>query len=54
MPQYVSLSLIERSMTKEQWLSWLTEEVSAIRERFGSDEEALIMWPDDYYEKMEA
>lgn len=37
----------------EALLSWYETEKTKVRERFGSDQEALMYWPDDYYEKME-
>jgi hypothetical protein len=39
---------------KAEWVEWLAEEVETVRQRFGSDEEALTYWPDDYYERMES
>lgn len=50
----VRLADIEPSLSAGQWLTWLAEESTptAVRHRFGDDEEALVYWPDDYYEKM--
>lgn len=39
--------------TVNQLLEWYKGEPSKIRFRFGSHDEALRYWPDDYYQKLE-
>ncbi len=50
--EFCDLNLIEPERSREQWLQWLNEEKTMVRHRFGDDEEAMELWPDDYYEKM--
>lgn len=47
------MHLIEPERSRDSWIAWLEDESRHVRQRFGSDPEAMIFWPNDYYAKLE-